>query len=45
VLIEPVSFHLLRQEGRPEWAEVERLTKQCSVPLPRARTGPRQRPS
>lgn len=27
VLIEPVSFHLLRQEGRPEWAEVERLSK------------------
>lgn len=24
-LIEPVSFHLLRQEGRPEWAEVETL--------------------
>jgi len=24
-LIEPVSFHLLRQEGRPEWAEVEQL--------------------
>lgn len=24
-LVEPVSFHLLRQEGRPEWAEVERL--------------------
>jgi pimeloyl-ACP methyl ester carboxylesterase len=25
VLVEPVSFHLLRQEGRPEWAEVEML--------------------
>ncbi len=25
VLVEPVSFHLLRQEGRPEWAEVEQL--------------------
>jgi pimeloyl-ACP methyl ester carboxylesterase len=25
VLVEPVSFHLLRQEGRPEWAAVERL--------------------
>ena len=24
-LVEPVSFHLLRQEGRPEWAEVETL--------------------
>ena len=24
-LIEPVSFQLLRQEGRPEWAEVEQL--------------------
>ncbi len=26
-LIEPVSFHLLRQEGRREWAEVEQLGK------------------
>jgi pimeloyl-ACP methyl ester carboxylesterase len=25
VLVEPVSFQLLRQEGRPEWAEVESL--------------------
>lgn len=25
ILVEPVSFHLLRQEGRPEWAEVETL--------------------
>jgi pimeloyl-ACP methyl ester carboxylesterase len=25
VLVEPVSFQLLRQEGRPEWAEVETL--------------------
>ena len=25
VLVEPVSFHLLRQEGRPEWSEVETL--------------------
>lgn len=25
VLIEPVSFHLLRQQGRPEWNEVETL--------------------
>jgi pimeloyl-ACP methyl ester carboxylesterase len=24
-LLEPVSFHLLRQENRPEWAEVEKL--------------------
>jgi pimeloyl-ACP methyl ester carboxylesterase len=24
-LVEPVSFQLLRQEGRPEWAEVEQL--------------------
>jgi pimeloyl-ACP methyl ester carboxylesterase len=24
-LVEPVSFHLLRQEARPEWAEIERL--------------------
>jgi pimeloyl-ACP methyl ester carboxylesterase len=26
-LIEPVSFHLLRQQGRPEWAEIEKLGK------------------
>src|SRR5262245_61663601 len=26
-LVEPVSFHLLRQEGRPEWAEIEQLGK------------------
>ena len=26
-LVEPVSFHLLRQEARPEWAEVEQLAK------------------
>jgi pimeloyl-ACP methyl ester carboxylesterase len=25
VLVEPVSFHLLRQGGHPEWAEVEAL--------------------
>jgi pimeloyl-ACP methyl ester carboxylesterase len=25
VLVEPVSFHLLRQEARPEWTEVEAL--------------------
>jgi pimeloyl-ACP methyl ester carboxylesterase len=25
ILVEPVSFHLLRQENRPEWAEVEAL--------------------
>jgi pimeloyl-ACP methyl ester carboxylesterase len=24
-LVEPVSFHLLRQQGRPEWTEVESL--------------------
>jgi pimeloyl-ACP methyl ester carboxylesterase len=24
-LVEPVSFHLLRQEGRPEWTEIETL--------------------
>jgi pimeloyl-ACP methyl ester carboxylesterase len=24
-LVEPVTFQLLRQEGRPEWAEVEQL--------------------
>ena len=26
-LVEPVSFHLLRLEGRPEWAEVEGLAR------------------
>ena len=26
-LVEPVSFHLLRQERRPEWGEVEQLGK------------------
>jgi pimeloyl-ACP methyl ester carboxylesterase len=26
-LVEPVSFHLLRQEGRREWAEIEKLGK------------------
>lgn len=26
-LVEPVAFHLLRQEGRREWAEVEQLGK------------------
>jgi pimeloyl-ACP methyl ester carboxylesterase len=25
VLVEPVSFHLLRQEARPEWAEIEAM--------------------
>jgi pimeloyl-ACP methyl ester carboxylesterase len=28
VLVEPVAFNLLRVEGRPEWAEVERLGAQ-----------------
>jgi pimeloyl-ACP methyl ester carboxylesterase len=27
VLVEPVSFHLLRQEDRPEWTEIEQLGK------------------
>jgi pimeloyl-ACP methyl ester carboxylesterase len=27
VLVEPVSFHLLRQESRPQWAEVEALSR------------------
>jgi pimeloyl-ACP methyl ester carboxylesterase len=27
ILVEPVSFHLLRQEGRPEWVEVEQHGK------------------
>jgi pimeloyl-ACP methyl ester carboxylesterase len=26
-LVEPVSFHLLRLEGRPEWAEFEGLSR------------------
>jgi pimeloyl-ACP methyl ester carboxylesterase len=26
-LVEPVSFHLLRQERRPEWGEIEQLGK------------------
>jgi hypothetical protein len=26
-LVEPVSFYLLRQEGRLEWAEIEQLGK------------------
>lgn len=26
-LVEPVSFHLLRQGGRPKWAEIEQLGK------------------
>jgi pimeloyl-ACP methyl ester carboxylesterase len=33
VLVEPVSFHLLRQEGRPEWAEVEALAKTVLGPV------------
>ena len=28
VLVEPVAFNLLRVEGRPEWAEIERLGRQ-----------------
>ena len=28
VLVEPVSFHLLRQEARPEWAEVETMGRE-----------------
>ena len=33
VLVEPVSFHLLRQEGRPEWAEVEALGRAVLGPV------------
>jgi pimeloyl-ACP methyl ester carboxylesterase len=33
VLVEPVSFHLLRQEGRPEWAEVEALSRALLGPV------------
>jgi pimeloyl-ACP methyl ester carboxylesterase len=32
-LVEPVSFHLLRQQGRPEWAEVERLAPTVLGPV------------
>ena len=33
VLVEPVSFHLLRQEGRSEWAEVETLGRAVLGPV------------
>jgi pimeloyl-ACP methyl ester carboxylesterase len=33
VLLEPVSFHLLRQEGRPEWTEVEALGRAVLGPV------------
>lgn len=33
VLVEPVSFHLLRQEGRPEWAELEALGRAVLGPV------------
>jgi pimeloyl-ACP methyl ester carboxylesterase len=32
-LVEPVSFHLLRQENRPEWAEVETLGRAVLGPV------------
>lgn len=32
-LVEPVSFHLLRQEGRPEWTEVETLAQAVLGPV------------
>jgi pimeloyl-ACP methyl ester carboxylesterase len=35
VLVEPVSFHLLRQEGRPEWSEVETLGRAVLGPVAR----------
>jgi pimeloyl-ACP methyl ester carboxylesterase len=33
VLVEPVSYHLLRQEGRPEWAELEALGRAVLGPV------------
>jgi pimeloyl-ACP methyl ester carboxylesterase len=33
VLVEPVSFHLLRQEDRPEWSEVETLGRAVLGPV------------
>ena len=38
-LVEPVSFNLLRVEGRPEWAEIEKLGVPWSPPC--QRQGPR----
>ena len=35
MLVEPVSFHLLRQEGRPEWSEVETLGRAVLGPVAR----------
>ena len=32
-LVEPVSFHLLRSEGRPEWTEVETLAQAVLGPV------------
>jgi pimeloyl-ACP methyl ester carboxylesterase len=32
-LVEPVAFHLLRREGRPEWAEVEQLGLAVLTPV------------
>lgn len=32
-LVEPVAFHLLRQEGRREWAEVEQLGHAVLAPV------------
>jgi pimeloyl-ACP methyl ester carboxylesterase len=33
VLVEPVAFHLLRQEGRPEWSVVETLGRGVLGPV------------
>ena len=33
VLVEPVSFHILRQVNRPEWAEVEALARTMLGPV------------
>ena len=41
-LVEPVSFNLLRVEGRPEWTEIEKLGVPCSPPCRTARTARRQ---
>ncbi|MGV1014928.1 MAG: alpha/beta fold hydrolase [Methyloceanibacter sp.] len=32
-LVEPVAFHLLRQQGRPEWTEVEQLGRAILGPV------------
>jgi len=44
-LVEPVSFHLLRQERRPEWGEVDPLGKLCSAGSPTGTIERQQQPS